>query len=85
MKDVEKDILPLISKELVGQYLSEMEDKLAAFLTSVSDDRFFEKDSFHWFENVYHKFLYLLRHTQHHIGELAITLRKIKATPIKWV
>ncbi len=84
VKDVEKDILPLISKNLVREYLSEMEEKLTTFLSTVSIDALFRKDGFYWFESIYHKMLYLLRHTQHHIGELAVTLRSVRAGPIKW-
>lgn len=84
VKDVENDILPLISKNLVSDYLTEMEEKLSSFLSNVSTDELFGKDGFYWFESVYHKMLYLLRHTQHHIGELAVTLRSVKAGPIKW-
>lgn len=83
--DVKEEILHLISRELVTSYLSEMEEKLSGFLSTIVEDAFFEKDGFYWFESVYQKFIYLLRHTQHHLGELAVTLRKFETEPIKWV
>jgi hypothetical protein len=85
VKDVEKDVLPLISPDLVTSYLSEMEEKFTSFLTNATEDTLLKKDGFHWIENVYQKFLYLLRHNQHHIGELTIVLRKVEADPIKWI
>ncbi|MHA1907688.1 MAG: hypothetical protein ACW98Y_10375 [Candidatus Thorarchaeota archaeon] len=85
VNDIKEDILPLISRELLLNYLVEMEQKITKFLTSVLEGDFFERDGFHMFESVYQKYLYLLRHNQHHLGELGVTLRRLKAERIKWI
>ena len=43
-----------------------------------------KKDDFGWFESIFEKLVYLLRHNAHHIGELARTLREWDCERIKW-
>ena len=85
VKDIEKDILPLISKELVIAYLDEMEEKVTKTITSMDSKKLEAKDGFHWFESVLEKYLYLLRHNMHHNGELSRSLRDWGCKRSKWV
>jgi len=85
VKDIEKDILPLISKELVTSYLDEMEELVTKTITSMDSKKLEAKDGFHWFESVLEKFLYLLRHNMHHNGELSRALRDWGCKRSKWI
>ncbi len=82
--NIEKDVLPLITKELVLEFLEEVQDELTARLNELSPQDLAEKDGFYWFKCVFEKYVYLLRHNMHHIGELARTLREWGQEPAKW-
>ncbi|MGY5878705.1 MAG: hypothetical protein RTV31_00585, partial [Candidatus Thorarchaeota archaeon] len=49
VEDKEKDVLPLISKELVITYLDEMEELVTKTITSMDSKKLEAKDGFHWF------------------------------------
>ena len=84
MSSIEKDILPKLSKELVLEYISEIENNLSSVLKTTSDKDLLGKDGFHWFSSILEKLQYALRHTAYHCGELAIALRTWDAPHIKW-
>lgn len=84
VKDISKDIIPLLTKDLLSEYLKEMEKRITTILTSISGEAFNNQDGFHWFDSVFQKYIYLLRHNQHHLGELAFVLRLKDAGIIKW-
>ncbi|MFW9919279.1 MAG: DinB family protein [Candidatus Thorarchaeota archaeon] len=83
-KDKEKDILPLITKEKVLHYLVDIQHSLDALYETMTDEKLANQDGFDWFGNVFEKHLYLLRHNQHHLGELALISRQYGISPIKW-
>ena len=85
VKDKEKDILPKISKDLVISYLDEMEERFTKIMSSMDIKKLSAKDGFHWFESVFEKFLYLLRHNMHHNGELSRALRDWGCKRSKWI
>ncbi|MHA1637828.1 MAG: hypothetical protein ACTSUB_07415 [Candidatus Thorarchaeota archaeon] len=74
-KNMKTDILPLITKDLVLLYLSEIKTKLSSTLNTVQNDVLQGTDGFHWFRSILEKLLYLQRHTMLHIGELYLALR----------
>jgi len=84
-EDKEKDVLPKISKKLVTAYLGEMEELVTKTITSMDSEKLAAKDGFHWFDSVFEKYLYLLRHNMHHNGELSRTLRDWGCKRSKWV
>ena len=85
VKDIKKDIVPKISKELVLAYADEMEELVTQTITSMNSEKLKEKDGFHWFESILEKFLYLLRHNMHHNGELSRALRDWGFKRSKWI
>lgn len=85
VKDKEKDILPKISKNLVITYLDEIEEQFTKILKSMDSEKLNSTDGFHWFESVFEKLLYLLRHNMHHNGELSRSLRDWGCKRSKWV
>lgn len=82
--DIESEILPKITKEIVSNYLLEMEDNLKSLFASIDIKDLSEKDGFDWFESKFEKLVYLLRHNMHHIGELCKTLREWDCKRVKW-
>ncbi len=78
------EIVPLISKELVLKYLIEIQHFLDAIYETMTAEKMDEKDGFDWFGSIFEKHLYLLRHNQHHLGELAIITRQFGSSPLKW-
>ncbi len=83
--DVEKEILPKITKEIVTDYLRDIEELVTKTLSSMTMENLIANDEFHWFESVFEKLIYLLRHNMHHIGELSKTLRDWGSKTAKWV
>ncbi|TFG25941.1 DinB family protein [Candidatus Thorarchaeota archaeon] len=85
VKDKQKDVLPKISKKLVMTYLDEMEKRFTQTINSMTTEKIESKDGFHWFDSIFEKLLYLLRHNMHHNGELSRTLRDWGCKRSKWV
>ena len=83
--DIEKDIVPKITKKLVLTYLDEMEEHVTKTISSMDSKKLESKDKFHWFESVFEKYVYLLRHNMHHNGELSRTLRDWGCKRSKWI
>ena len=82
--DVKKKILPKLTKDLVKSYLTETREKLNSLLSSMTNQDLQQVDGFHWFDSIFEKMVYLLRHNMHHIGELSRTLRDWDCEPVKW-
>ncbi|MHA1935853.1 MAG: hypothetical protein ACW97A_11270 [Candidatus Thorarchaeota archaeon] len=82
--DIEKDVLHLISKDLVQSYIQEITNIVVEKMKSTPDEEFFEKDGFYWFNSLFERMIYTLRHSAHHIGELSRALRELKLESIKW-
>ena len=74
-----------ITKAMLLEYIEEIQKRINQFLKEKTDDDLLKKDEFHWFDSIYEKLVYLLRHNSFHIGELAKTLREWKTDRIKWV
>ena len=74
-----------LTKSLLLKYLEEIQNRIDKFLNEKKDEDLLKKDDFHWFESIYEKLVYLLRHNSFHIGELAKTLREWGTDRIKWV
>jgi hypothetical protein len=73
-----------ITKTHLKNYLEEIENRITKTFESVYDLELLNKDDFHWFQSIYEKYLYLLRHDMHHIGELNKALRDWNCTRISW-
>lgn len=84
VKDIETEILPLITKDLVTSYLDDMKSSLSECILSYDQHSLMEQDGFHWFESVFEKLLYLLRHNMHHAGELCRSLREWNCERVSW-
>lgn len=84
IKGAEKDVLPRLTKELVSAYLREIGKEWATTLELASDADFLKKDGFHWFSSILDKLIYLLRHTNYHVGELNRALREWNLVPARW-
>ncbi|MFW9863375.1 MAG: DinB family protein [Candidatus Thorarchaeota archaeon] len=84
IEDIENEVLPRLNKELVNSYLQEIEQKWAETLKSASDSNLLETDGFHWFSSILDKLIYLLRHTNYHVGELNRALREWDLSPARW-
>ena len=84
VSDIKKDILPKITKELVLEYLNEMEERVSSFLSNSTPEGLLEKDGFHWFSCILSKLIYLLRHTTFHAGELGRMLREWECDLLHW-
>ncbi|MFW9799331.1 MAG: hypothetical protein ACFFD9_02765 [Candidatus Thorarchaeota archaeon] len=82
--NVEKDVLPRITKDLVNSYMLEIRQQLSEVVNSMDDNEYSDTDAFHWFGSIIDKLVYCLRHTAHHIGELCRALREWGFEPVKW-
>ena len=82
--DRKTEILPKITKGLVLAYLDDIEQAITTRIGGMKAGDILTKDKFHWFDSIFEKYLYLLRHTMHHTGELIRTLREWELDPAKW-
>ncbi len=82
--DIKNDVLPKLTKDLVKSYLIETREKLTSLFRSMTNQDLQKTDGFHWFDSIFEKMVYLLRHNMHHIGELSRTLRDWDCEPVKW-
>jgi hypothetical protein len=74
-----------ITKDDMLKYLDETRTNLSDKLRSFSEDELFERDGFkEWQESRLAKFIYTLRHSMWHIGELGRTLRNYECDRISW-
>ncbi len=72
------------SKEVLLTYLGEMEKKVGSVLQSLKEADLHEKDGFQWFNSIFEKFVYLLRHNSLHLGELSYFLRDKGLKRMEW-
>jgi hypothetical protein len=84
VEDIEKEVLPKLTKELVSSFLGEIGDEAAKVMRPLSNEGFFKKDGFDWFSSILDKLMYLLRHTNYHVGELNRALREWGLSPARW-
>jgi hypothetical protein len=84
LPDKRGDVLPLITKELTFKYLIEIQHSLDSLFETLSDKDILKRDGFDWFSSVFEKLTYLLRHNQHHLGELSLGSRMNTGKSIKW-
>lgn len=82
-KDLPADAVYPAKGILIG-YLEDMEKKTTTHLKNITFDELLEKDGFKWFSSVFEKYLYLLRHNAHHLGELGRMLREWDCKRMKW-
>jgi hypothetical protein len=74
----------LITKKDALKYIAEMEKKINKLFKAYSDEDLLKQDGFHWFSSIYEKYLYCLRHSVFHIGELAFALHGLECERIEW-
>jgi len=84
VEDLEKDVLPKLTKELVISYFGEIDRVAADEMKSVPNEGFFKTDGFEGFNSILDKLMYLLRHTNYHVGELNRALREWGLAPARW-
>ncbi len=65
-------------------YLNEMAQYIEEHLKRVSDQDLLAKDGFQGFSTILEKYIYLIRHTTYHLGELTMDLRVRGLNRIKW-
>ncbi len=82
--DIKSEILPKITKDVVNEYLTEMETSVSTFFESANIEKLGMKDDFKWFSSRFERLIYLLRHNMHHIGELCMALRMWNCDRVKW-
>ncbi|MFW9973878.1 MAG: hypothetical protein ACFFDQ_01245 [Candidatus Thorarchaeota archaeon] len=74
-----------IKKEDMLEYLDEIKEKLELKLRSFSSDDLFTTDGFsEWQPSRLAKFLYTMRHSMWHIGELSKALRDWDGERVNW-
>jgi len=74
----------MITKEQMKDYLDDIKLWFSGILAGSSGAVLFEKDDFSWFNSKLEKYIYSLRHSMHHIGELNKTLRDNDLERIEW-
>ncbi|MFW9806833.1 MAG: hypothetical protein ACFFFK_08900 [Candidatus Thorarchaeota archaeon] len=74
-----------ITKDMMHEYLEETKRNLENKLRSFSDDEYFETDGFsRWQTSRLSKFIYVLRHSMWHLGELSRALREYACEHANW-
>jgi uncharacterized damage-inducible protein DinB len=69
---------------ILSDFLEKTEVEVTSYIKGLTLDKLLEKDDFKWFSSVFEKLLYLMRHNQHHIGELSRMLREWDCERVKW-
>jgi len=77
-----EDVYP--PRVILMDLLEKTEGEVTSYIKGLTLEQILDKDGFKWFGSVFEKLLYLLRHNQHHIGELARMLREWECKRIKW-
>lgn len=78
-------ISDVINKSSLLEYLDKVTSKLVIKVQTFNQETWLLKDEFgEWFASIFSKFLYLLRHTMLHIGELSKALREVEGKKIVW-
>ena len=84
----EKEIAIILTKDKVffEKYLADVESQTFDILEKLSEDDFLANDGFanRGAISRLHKYLYMIRHTMVHLGELSKTLRDRNGKGIRW-
>lgn len=72
------------AKDILLNYLEDLQKQINDYLITISINELLNKDGFKWFNSVFEKLLYLLRHNAHHLGELGRMLREWDSPRMKW-
>lgn len=72
------------SKDNMIKLQAELEQLITKKLRGLSNEDLKKKDGFKWFNSIYEKLTYLLRHNAHHLGELGRMLRAWELEHMKW-
>ena len=74
-----------ITKDVMREYLEETKKNLESKLRSFSDEDYYETDGFSkWQPSRLAKFIYALRHSMWHLGELSRVLRDYDCKRTNW-
>ena len=88
LKELNTDDKPLDEvyppRVILVDFLEKTEAEVTSYIKGLSLEKLLEKDGFKWFSSVFEKLLYLMRHNQHHIGELSRMLREWDCERVKW-
>lgn len=85
VKKIETDVLPKITIDLITSYLKDVKANLEKRLHSFTEEEYHKGDGFeNHLKTRFEKFIYLLRHCGHHIGELNRALREWNCTYSHW-
>ena len=85
VKKIELDVLPKITRELVTSYLKDVRFNLEKKLLSLTDEMYHTGDGFEkHIKTRLEKFIYLIRHCGHHVGELNRALREWNCIYSEW-
>lgn len=87
-EEFKNKVLPKITKELVADYLNDVESSIISLLEGMIDEDLHAPDESGkaegLYETVFERMIYLLRHQQHHVGELALALREWECKRMTW-
>jgi hypothetical protein len=85
VRKIEEDVLPKITRSLVSDYLKDVKAQLETTLERLTDEGMLSSDGFEkHLSTRLEKFIYLLRHCGHHIGELNRSLREWNCIISEW-
>jgi|WetSurMetagenome_2_1015567.scaffolds.fasta_scaffold273384_1 hypothetical protein len=75
----------LPSRQDILKYLGQVEAKMRARISSLSEEQLLGPTGFPWTgESILEQMIYILRHIQYHLGELAAALRSHGANQAEW-
>jgi hypothetical protein len=84
-KESPEETAARIKKDDMIEYIEETEKKLRKKLRSFSESDLFDSDGFsEWQDSRFAKFLYTMRHSMWHIGELSRAHREYDCKRISW-
>ena len=87
-KDSKKEVnkkFEKITKDDVRRYLEVVRSDIQKKLSTFNSEKMLDSDGFmEYIPSIFDKYLYLLRHNMHHIGELNKTLRDNNEKRIDW-
>ncbi|OLS26781.1 MAG: hypothetical protein HeimC3_06730 [Candidatus Heimdallarchaeota archaeon LC_3] len=87
-KDSKKEVnkkFEKITKDDVRRYLEVVRSYIQKKLSTFNSEKMLDSDGFmEYIPSIFDKYLYLLRHNMHHIGELNKTLRDNNEKRINW-
>jgi hypothetical protein len=76
----------ILTKKQLKDYLIEIKKKCSRVLDNLSTEKLEGKNSYYWTgPTLAHRLIYNIRHSQHHMGQLNLILRRNSNTAVKWV